>query len=111
MLQHYFYDVPFYARLHDPVMVVDDWQDPEIRTEDSWRKELVDAGQFAPSKAAAALVDASRLRAALCRAPVSWVIGPAHALDAYALPPRAQAVLTERGTTLWRVDAVCPAAP
>ena len=111
MLQHYFYDVPFYARLHDPVTVVDDWQDPEIRTEDSWRKELVDAGAFAPSKAAAVLVEATRLRAALCRAPVNWVIGPAHALDAYALPHRAQEVLTERGTTLWRVDAACRAAP
>jgi 4-amino-4-deoxy-L-arabinose transferase-like glycosyltransferase len=111
MLQHYFYDVPFYARLHDPVIVADDWQDPEIRTEDSWRKELVDAGQFAPSKAAAVLVDATRLRAALCRAPVSWVIGPAHALDAYALPKRAQEVFTERGITLWRLDAACLAAP
>lgn len=111
MLQHYFYDVPFYARLHDPVMVVDDWQDPEIRTEDSWRKELVDAGQFAPSKASAVLVGAKQLRVALCQAPVSWVIGPANALDAYALPKQAQEVLTERGITLWRVDAACPDVP
>lgn len=111
MFQHYFYDVPLYAGLRERVAVVDDWQDPEIVTDDNWRKELADAGQFAPARAASVLVDAAQLRAALCRAPVTWVVGPAHAMDVYLPPQRVHEVLTERGTTLWRVDGACSGAP
>ncbi|MCX7279882.1 MAG: glycosyltransferase family 39 protein [Burkholderiales bacterium] len=110
MLGHYYYDVPFHAWLWDPVTVVDEWHAPGLYATDSWRRELADAGQFAPAKAAATLLDTARLPAVLCRAPVSWVIGEEHALDPYAKPNRAQAVLTVRGTTLWRVEGGCPSA-
>jgi 4-amino-4-deoxy-L-arabinose transferase-like glycosyltransferase len=108
MLGHYYYDVPFQAWLWDPVVVVDDWQSPGLHADDSWRRELVDAGQFAPAKAAAALVDVSRLSAVLCHARVSWLIGEEHAWDPRSQASRAQAVATVRGTTLWRIEGVCP---
>ena len=109
MLNHYYYDVPFYARLRGPVGVVDDWSNPEVRKRDNWRKELADAGQFAPTSSTSALVVPESLLAALCRSPTSWVIGRNSAVSSYPFLAQARAVFTQRDTTLWRVDSGQPA--
>ncbi|WP_077034845.1 glycosyltransferase family 39 protein [Pelomonas sp. KK5] len=102
MLRQYAYDLPFYARLAGPVTVVDDWSDPAVQASDNWRKELADAGLFAPA-AAARLIEPAALTATLCRSPVSFVLGE----DASAWPQLAgaQALAQQRGLTLWRVEA------
>lgn len=104
-LQSYRYDVPFYARLQDPVVVVDDWSDPDIALRDNWRKEMSDAGQFSRERAAQLLMTPAALPAALCRQPVSWVLAPETLRDRYDFLARAEVVSTLRGDTLWRVDA------
>ena len=110
MFGQYAYDLPFYARLTEPVGVVDDWSSPEVRQHDNWRKELSDAGRFASAaRAASILIDPAALPAALCRSSVSWVIGPARASATYPYLARADIVSTRRDTTLWRVDAARPA--
>jgi len=97
--------VPFYARLQDPVVVVDDWNDPDIALRDNWRKEMSDAGQFSRERAAQLLMTPAALPAALCRQPVSWVLAPETLRDRYDFLARAEVVSTLRGDTLWRVDA------
>ncbi|HEV7914675.1 MAG TPA: glycosyltransferase family 39 protein [Albitalea sp.] len=108
MLGHYFYDLPLYARLRAPVEVVDDWISPDVRRLDNWRKELADAGDFAPGRAAALLIDPAAFRAAVCASPVSWVIGPTASAVAHPFLYKAQAVFSQRDTTLWRIDTTLP---
>ena len=105
MFNRYYYDTPFYAVLREPVWVVEDWSNPTVQTEDGWRKELADAARFAPARSRLALVNPAELPDALCRAPVSWVVGPTSAASSYPLLGHARVIATERDTRLWRVDA------
>lgn len=112
MVDDYFYDVPFYARLTEPVQVVEDWADPDVMRRDNWRKELADAGQFAPDVAARLLVPHEALTAVLCQAPRSWVVVTSS--DAHKLPAGAQRVVSG-AIELWRFDragsTACNTAP
>ncbi|MFG6486223.1 ArnT family glycosyltransferase [Roseateles sp. BYS78W] len=103
MLNHYDFDVPFYAHLQAPVRVVDDWSGDEVQRQDNWRRELADAGRFAPAAARLSLLEKRDLASALRQAPVNWVLGPADAALTWPLLLHAQPVATVRGTTLWRV--------
>ena len=105
MLDRYDYDVPFYARLADPIRVVSNWSDPDLYKRDDWRKELAQAGQFAPARSAAVLLEPAALTDTLCAAPVSWVVADTRAAADHPVLRSADAVFTERGTTLWRLDA------
>jgi hypothetical protein len=104
---NYHYDLPIYAGLDAPVVVVDPWSAEEV-AHDSWRRELVDAARFAPAEARRRLLHSDALAAALCSAPASWVIGPWPP----APEPRLLATLVPAyaagGTALWRV---VPSAP
>ncbi|MER1967677.1 glycosyltransferase family 39 protein [Castellaniella sp. GW247-6E4] len=76
MLDLYAYDVPFYAHRATPSIVVADWDDPELPRSDNWRRELYDAGLFAPETARDVLWRAAQWHAALCapNRPVYWVM-------------------------------------
>ncbi|TFY96688.1 ArnT family glycosyltransferase [Ramlibacter humi] len=111
-----FFDLPFYARLRDPVLMVDRWDDPGIAARDNWRRELVDAGRFAPDRAQATLLTPARFAALLCGPRTTWVVGSR--ADAASIPAlaAAQAVATQRDTVLWRVPGGvsgggCPGTP
>ncbi len=103
-IDEYYYDVPFYARLREPVRVVEDWTSPDVAARDNWRKELFDAGRFDRIAAAATLIPRAALPATLCRTPVSWVFAPSDAGPRYGFLQHAAVVGSERKTTLWRVD-------
>lgn len=104
MLHGYRYDVPFYARLRQPMRIVEQWDDPELTRRDNWRKEVADAGAFRPQEAARLLLLPSALAPALCADRVSWVVGATRLRDRYPFLAEAQAVHTVVGETLWRVD-------
>lgn len=104
MLGEYGFDVPFYARLAAPVGVVDEWSNPELHSRDNWRKELADAGRFAPARAATTLIEPAAWPAALCAAPRSWLIGPSEGNPAAAVVGISRVVFSRRGTSLWQVD-------
>ncbi|HET7867522.1 MAG TPA: glycosyltransferase family 39 protein [Burkholderiaceae bacterium] len=108
LLQRYGYDLPFYAHLAGPVKVVDDWSAPDVLQHDNWRKELAEAGRFAPARAAAVLLTPAQLPAALCRAPVNWLVGPAAAPANDTLLAHARLVTSRRGTGLWLIDTTRP---
>lgn len=103
-VDHYYYDVMFYARLDEPVTVVDAWLPAEL-AKDSWRSELVDASRFAPAGSSRRLLRPEELDSLLCRNPATWVIGrwpPAAGSARFAaLLPAYQS----SDTALWRVAA------
>lgn len=108
MINQYLYDVPLYARLAEPVTVVDHWDDPEIARHDNWRKEIADAGKFDKARADQLLIAPERLPALLCRQPVSWVLGSPAVVDKYPYLAKAVNVRSRTNQTLWKVDLAAP---
>ena len=108
MLGHYEFDLPFYAQLRRPVIVVDDWADPDIAHHDNWRKEIADAGHFDPRLAATLLLQPAALGAALCGAPVNWVIGAKAMQDTHAFLRESREIARDDHAVLWRVDTSWP---
>lgn len=104
MLGNYYFDIPIYARLGAPARVVLDWSNPDIHRRDTWRRELADAGVFAPPRAQAVLLEPAQLDASVCTQPVNWLIGPAGSEAAYPFLAGAEVVAQAKGTTLWRVN-------
>lgn len=103
MLDQYYFDLPFYAHMEQPVTIVDDWHNPEILSKDTWRKDF-DAGRFAPALAARLLLTPNDVPAAVCAAPTVWIVGTR---DAYARMIGSEVVApvdTELGVNLWRID-------
>jgi hypothetical protein len=76
-IDDYFYDLPFYAGLRAPVVVVSDWDSPEIARHDNWRKELSDATRFSADRGADVLWTWSRLGDIDCAAGPVWVVAAA----------------------------------
>jgi 4-amino-4-deoxy-L-arabinose transferase-like glycosyltransferase len=73
-LQTYRFDVPFYARLTEPIIIIDKWDEPIVK--DSWSKEMADAAKFRPTAGEKVLVNTPEMRKVLCAQPVTWVIAP-----------------------------------
>jgi 4-amino-4-deoxy-L-arabinose transferase-like glycosyltransferase len=109
MLDGYYFDLPFYARLGQPVEVVGQWDDPKIDERDSPRKEIKDAGRFAPDVALHRLTLPATLQASVCRSRTTWVIGPSSAKGRFPWLQTATEAHSEMGTTLWRVNTGSPA--
>ncbi|MCR6494840.1 hypothetical protein LJB71_00285 [Thermomonas sp. S9] len=109
LLGEYYFDLPIYARLEQPVAYVLDWDDPAIRRRDTWRKELADAGDFDPALARSLLLRPSQLAPALCRAPVAWLVGPRAAPQAFPLLAQARQVAASGEAALWRIEPAQPA--
>ncbi|MCP5266985.1 MAG: glycosyltransferase family 39 protein [Burkholderiaceae bacterium] len=80
----YYFDLPLLARLHSPVIVVDEWADPAIRARDNWRKELADAARFAPARGREVLVPYAQARVRLCAGPTAWIVSPARSPRGFA---------------------------
>ena len=102
MLDSYHYEIPFYWNLREPVLVSDDWQAAARDTRDNWRKEIADAARFEPARAAATLLDRTRLDATLCVPRATWIVGPNNAGLANPWLARAQLVAVNDGLAAWR---------
>ncbi len=76
----YPFDFIFYGQIAQPVAVLENWDDAELMRKDSWRKELGDAGEFAPALGKQLLLPRDRFPALLCQHDVSWVMMPADAV-------------------------------
>ena len=108
MLDKYYYDVPYYAGLRFPVAVVADWNSPDIRLHDDWRKEIADAAYFSDDVGRRSLLTAAQVPQLLCQSMVGWVIASTDAPTRFRFLAHARAVVTEGSTTLWRVATSTP---
>lgn len=106
MLERYAYDVALYAGRTEPSIVVTDWQDPDILHSDDWRRELYDAGTFAPEVAQAVLWQPERLREALCSSdrPAYWIVGRRSLAERYVFLQDSETFDTGGRMLLWRVE-------
>ncbi|MEO8654900.1 MAG: glycosyltransferase family 39 protein, partial [Ramlibacter sp.] len=107
-LNDYYFDLPFYAGLRAPVLVLDDWDDPRLTQRDTWRKELFDARRFSPPSARPVLVEPSVLPQALCAQSVTWVVVHLDNVQRYPELARGAVVAREGKTLLWRVAGRAP---
>lgn len=114
-VQNYPFDFAFYAGIQQPVIVMEDWADRQLLQRDSWRKELLDAAQFAPILGQQVLWQKGRA-GLLCHSSNVWLVSTREALT--SLPevqasPEALAGLQamvpgERALQLWRSNGrVC----
>ena len=104
MIGGFWFDLPFYARLHETVIVVDAWSSPDVRRRDNWRKELADAATFAPAADAARLVEPAALCARLAGQGRAWIVADAALDQRIAMLKSAEKIVSVRGTALWRMD-------
>ena len=107
MVDEYFYDVPFYARLSRPVVIASDWGDPELPLHDNWRKELFDAARFDPALGRTLLRPLAELEALSCGTAGStvWFIAKPNDAARMAALGGMRRVTTDRRAELWRVPA------
>ena len=109
MVDEYYYDVPFYARLAKPVVIASRWDDPALPTRDNWRKEVFDAARFDPALGKTLLRPLDPLNALTCGAGAVWfIVPPADAARVAALSGAARS-FGDRRAELWRVPGrACP---
>jgi len=69
----YPYDLPFYAQLHQPMIVVEDWSEARRNSGDNWRRELFEAADFEPALGSALLQPPTALQKAPANA---WLVTP-----------------------------------
>jgi len=103
MVDEYFYDVPFYARLARPVVIAADWVDPEIPRRDNWRKEVFDAARFDPPLARELLRPLTELNTMACGASAVWFIVSAGHAERVSGQPGATRAFADKRAELWRV--------
>lgn len=72
-----YFDVPFYARMTGPPVLLADWNAPGFAARDDWRKELRDAARFEPALGARVLWPLERSAELPCGvARVFWIARP-----------------------------------
>lgn len=109
MVDEYFYDVPFYARLARPVVIASDWADPSIPTRDNWRKEVFDAARFDPALAHELLRPLTEVPRMACGASAVWFIVPTGHVALVSGLPGATREFASRRAELWREPGrACP---
>ncbi len=110
-LRTYRFDVPFYAGLRDPLVVVNRWDEPILR--DSWPKELADAATFRPAVGDQVLQNTRDLGALLCARPVTWMIAPADVVAQAAMLQSLAPVARNKLYLLLRIESsrLQPACP
>lgn len=103
-LHRFPYDVPLYARLTQPLVVAEHWQDPDVKRSDSWPKELTEARRFLPATAVPLLIAPADLPALLCRNASSWIIASPSEAQRYPWLQKLPLTYADKEAALWRVQ-------
>lgn len=111
LVENSFNDVVFEARLTQVPLVASDWNHPDVRKRDSWRKELADTVRFDAARVAAVLYPVDQLPALVCRGRRVWLVVTHSDQARAAQVPGAVQVLRGQYAQLWRAEPrPCPAA-
>lgn len=111
MINRFDFDAGIYARLREPVRVVERWDDEALmRSRDNWRKELFDARRFNPAAGDSTLITPAAFAASLCSTQPSWIIGFSQAGIGHSALQFAERIQDWRDSTLWRFDPGAPEA-
>lgn len=105
MVDDNLYDLPFYAGLHDPVVIATDWANPQLPMQDNWRNELVDAARFAPVPGAATLRPLAQLDRLACEGRTVWFAVATAKVPQVAALTGVTRVYGDTKSELWRASA------
>lgn len=108
MLERYVYDLPFYAHLAEPAVVIDDWDAARREGRDNWHKELLDAARFDAAAAQRALLPPGLIEQADTGNTPLWLIGPDDATQRHPRLASAERVAGHGGLSLWRLPPSTP---
>ena len=111
MLDAYIFDAPFYLRLSQPVWLAGAWSAPEIKSLDSWRRELVDARDFSPQGSAQRMIEFDQVATVLCRPGTTWVFAGPDAATRFAWLGAGEVAATASRFRVWRWRTPDHAAP
>jgi len=103
MLDAYYYEVPFYWKLQQQVTVWSNWTPEVVNAQDSWRKELHDAGHFEPALATRLLVGPGASRGMPCMTGTTWLIGPPNLPSLLPWLAQAELVTDNSEMAVWRL--------
>lgn len=104
MLERFEYDVPFYARLPAPMVVVEDWNDAALLSRDSWRKELWETRPFVDAgRTTSSFQTWSTIPEIVCRGKVVWAMGDVELAQAHPWLAKADLIGTDKHMALWRI--------
>jgi hypothetical protein len=96
------YDLPFIAQTTQPLAMVQDWPQLRGNVGDNWQRELMDAGDFEPARAAQILVTRDALAEAATQ-PRRWLLTPAPQKTDNPTPPSGwRPVYTDTRWVLWQ---------
>ncbi len=73
----FFYDIPFYAHLEKPILVIEDWHSPDMEIVDNWRQELKHASNFDVQRGKERLIDShdlASLQSLSCTQSTLWFV-------------------------------------
>lgn len=70
----YPYDLPFYARLTQPIRVVENWEEARARAGDDWRRELFESARF--DHQAAEVLQPPQALVQAAQTPHTWLLAP-----------------------------------
>ena len=111
-VENSFNDVNFEAGLVQVPLVASQWDAPDVRQRDSWRKELADTVRFDAPAVAAVLYPVDQLPALVCRGKRVWLLVTHSDQQRAESVPGAVLVLRGKYAQLWRADPqLCPARP
>jgi 4-amino-4-deoxy-L-arabinose transferase-like glycosyltransferase len=102
MLDSYVFDAPFYLRLSQPAWLAAAWSAPEIKARDGWRRELVDAREFAPEGAATRMIELDQVGSVLCRPGTTWIFADPDAARRFPWLKRAEVAASASRFRVWR---------
>lgn len=104
MLNHYFFDFPFYASLANPVIVVNDWKAEMEKQTDGQARELMDTVFFDQRQTSHTLLPKEAWTSTLCRHDISWVMSFKDEKENYPFLGLAQLITTDLEIALWKID-------
>ncbi|GAO22091.1 putative glycosyltransferase [Alicycliphilus sp. B1] len=104
MLDSYFYEIPFYWRLQQFVMVASTWNRASAKARDDWRKELYDAASFESAPTSAQLIELSDIQAELCVPHATWLIGPSNAFLSHPWIATVPVITYNTRAAVWRFN-------
>ncbi len=108
LINNYTYDLPFYAGLQAPMIVVDSWAQFGKAMKDDWRKELFDARRFGQMTGAKTLLDIGDLGNRLCDSPRSWIVASSAIVRLEKNLATAELIGTFDDKKLWLINRELP---
>lgn len=102
MVDDFFYELPFYWQLRQPVFIASDWSPEVAASRDNWRKEVFDAATFATPDQRRVLIAPGDIAALSDKPGTTWLVGQTENSTVVALSHGAPPVERSGPIGVWR---------